>query len=62
MFETFLDNVLEIFRDQTGIALDRLLDTQRARAVIRHWFESGYDEDECVWQLQEELNAVAICV
>jgi hypothetical protein len=62
MFETFLDNVLEIFRDQTGIALDRLLDTQRAHTVIRHWFESGYDEDECVWQLQEELNAVAICV
>jgi hypothetical protein len=31
MFDTYVYNVYEIFRDQTGIALERLLDAQRAR-------------------------------
>ena len=62
MFDIYVYNVYEIFRDQTGIALDRLLDAQRARATIRQWFESGYDEDECVWELQAELNTMQVHV
>jgi hypothetical protein len=62
MFDTYVYNVYEIFRDQTGIALDRLLDTQHARVTIRQWFEAGYDEDECVWELQAELDTMCIHV
>jgi hypothetical protein len=62
MFDTYVYNVYEIFRDQTGIALERLLDAQRARAKIRNLFESGYDEDECVWELQAELDTMQVHV
>lgn len=62
MFDTYVYNVYEIFRDQTGVALDRLIAADRVRAKIRHWFESGYDEDECVWELQAELDTMQVHV
>jgi hypothetical protein len=35
---------------------------RNARAKIRNLFESGYDEDECVWELQAELDTMQVHV